>query len=58
MLARKWQFGDALVECILEHHKADAEPQAMLDCLRMADALCRHLAIGAAGNPWREEELA
>lgn len=58
LLARKWQFGDALVECILRHHEANAEPHAMLDCLRMADAICRKLAFGAAGNPWREEELA
>lgn len=58
LLARKWQFGDALIECILKHHETNVQPQAMLDCLRMADALCRKLAIGAAGNPWREEELA
>lgn len=58
LLARKWQFGEALVECIRDHHAADAASHAMLDCLRMADAICRKEGFGAAGNPWREEELA
>ncbi|MFN3884741.1 MAG: HDOD domain-containing protein [Rhodocyclaceae bacterium] len=58
LLARKWQFGEALVECIRDHHAAEAAPHAMLDCLRMADAICRKQGFGAAGNPWREEELA
>jgi hypothetical protein len=30
----------------------------MLDCLRMADAICRKHAFGDSGNPWRDEELA
>ena len=58
LLAQKWQFGAALVECIRDHHAADAAPSAMLDCLRMADAICRKQAFGDSGNPWREEELA
>ncbi|WP_126445914.1 HDOD domain-containing protein [Sulfuricystis multivorans] len=58
LLAKKWQFGEALVACIRDHHAADVAPQAMLDCLRMADAICRKQSIGAAGNPWREEEMA
>lgn len=58
MLARKWQFGDSLVDCIRDHHAADAAPSAMLDCLRMADAICRKHAFGDSGNPWREDELA
>jgi putative nucleotidyltransferase with HDIG domain len=58
LLAKKWQFAEVLVDCIRDHHHEDAEPSAMLDCLRMADMICRKLAFGDAGNPWREEELA
>ena len=58
MLAKKWQFAEQLVNCIRDHHKDDAEPSAMLDCLRMADLICRHMAYGDAGNPWTEGELA
>lgn len=58
LLAKKWQFADGLVECIRDHHKEEVEPTAMMDCLRMADIICRKHAFGDAGNPWREEELA
>lgn len=58
LLAKKWQFGDTLVDCIRDHHAADAAAHPMLDCLRMADAICRRHAFGDSGNPWREEELA
>ncbi len=58
LLAQKWQFAAPLVQCIRDHHAVEAAPSAMLDCLRMADAVCRKLAFGDSGNPWREEELA
>jgi putative nucleotidyltransferase with HDIG domain len=58
LLARKWQFGESLVDCIHDHHAPDVEPRPMLDCLRMADAICRKHAFGDSGNPWRDEELA
>ncbi|MBS3935116.1 MAG: HDOD domain-containing protein [Sulfuritalea sp.] len=58
LLARKWQFGESLVDCIRDHHALDLEPTPMLDCLRMADAICRKHAFGDSGNPWREEEPA
>lgn len=58
LLAKKWQFAAPLVDCIRDHHTEQAEPSAMLDCLRMADAICRKHAFGDSGNPWREEELA
>lgn len=57
LLAKKWQFAEPLVNCIRNHHAEHAEPDAMLDCLRMADAICRKHAFGDSGNPWREEEL-
>jgi putative nucleotidyltransferase with HDIG domain len=58
LLAKKWQFGAALVDCIRDHHAPDVEPRPMLDCLRMADAICRKHAFGDSGNPWRDEEQA
>ena len=58
LLAQKWQFGATLVDCIRDHHAANVEPGPMLDCLRMADAICRKHAFGEAGNPWRDEDLA
>lgn len=58
LLAQKWQFGATLVDCIRDHHAVDAAPTAMLDCQRMADAICRKHAFGDSGNPWREDELA
>ncbi|MCX8086197.1 MAG: HDOD domain-containing protein [Rhodocyclaceae bacterium] len=58
LLAKKWQFAEPLVECIRDHHNPAAAPSAMMDCLRMADMICRRQAFGDAGNPWREEELS
>ena len=58
LLAKKWQFAEPLIDCIRDHHKEDAESSVMLDCLRMADLICRRQAFGDAGNPWRDEELA
>ncbi|MCX8017019.1 MAG: HDOD domain-containing protein, partial [Rhodocyclaceae bacterium] len=58
LLAKKWQFAEPLVECIRDHHNEAAEASAMMDCLRLADMICRRQAWGDAGNPWREEELA
>ena len=58
LLAKKWQFAEPLVNCIRDHHAPDAEASPMLDCLRMADMICRRLVIGDAGNPWQDDELA
>jgi putative nucleotidyltransferase with HDIG domain len=58
MLARRWQFADDLVQCIHDHHNADAEPTAMLDCLRTANQIARKLELGNSGNPWRDTEPA
>ena len=56
MLTTKWQFPAHLVECIRDHHNPDAERTAMLDCVRMADQICRKLNFGDAGNAWRDNE--
>jgi putative nucleotidyltransferase with HDIG domain len=58
LLAKKWQFAEGLVNAIRDHHNDAAEPGAMIDCLRMADIICRKQVFGDAGNPWREEDLA
>jgi putative nucleotidyltransferase with HDIG domain len=58
MLAKRWQFSDHLVDCIRDHHNPDAEPSAMMDCLRMANQIARKLEVGDSGNPWRDGELS
>ena len=58
MLAKRWQFADELVQCIQDHHRMDAEPTAMLDCLRTANQISRKLDLGKSGNPWRDTEAA
>jgi putative nucleotidyltransferase with HDIG domain len=56
LLAKRWAFPDYLVDCIRDHHNPEAEPSAMMDCLRVADQLVRYRDIGDSGNPWRETE--
>jgi putative nucleotidyltransferase with HDIG domain len=56
MLATKWQFPGHLVACIRDHHNPDAEPTPLMDCVRVADQICRKLAVGDSGNAWREDE--
>lgn len=41
MLAARWKFPEPLVECIRNHHVADARPSMMRDCLLVADQICR-----------------
>lgn len=41
MLAKRWQFPPQLIQCIRDHHAENAEPSAVLDCLRVADQICR-----------------
>ena len=56
MLAQKWQFPQALIDCIRSHHDNDAQPTAMNDCLRMADVLSRHLGQPDGSSHYREGE--
>ncbi len=55
MLAKKWQFPNSLVECIRDHHVENAVPSAMLDCLRVADQVCR--GAGLAGGGLLEQDV-
>ncbi|HEX8986766.1 MAG TPA: HDOD domain-containing protein [Rhodocyclaceae bacterium] len=56
MLATKWQFPAHLVACIRDHHSTEAEPTPLMDCVRVADQICRKLGVGDSGNAWREDE--
>ena len=56
LLATKWQFPEHLVACIRDHHDFAAAPTPVMDCVRVADQICRKLAFGDAGNAWREDE--
>ena len=56
MLATKWQFPAHLIECIRDHHAAEVDSNPLIDCVRMADQICRKLSFGDAGNAWREDE--
>ncbi len=57
MLAAKWQFPPTLGECIRDHHRLDVPATPMLDCLRVANQICRRQSIGDSGNPFRDEEM-
>jgi putative nucleotidyltransferase with HDIG domain len=56
LLAKRWAFPEHLIDCIRDHHNPQAEPSAMMDCLRMADQVVRYRDIGDSGNPWRGTE--
>ncbi|MEZ5490727.1 MAG: HDOD domain-containing protein [Gammaproteobacteria bacterium] len=59
MLTRRWQFPYELSQCIANHHDPAAEPDPLLDCLRVANQLTRRAKIGNSQNPFREgEQLA
>lgn len=58
MLARRWQFAEPLAQCIQDHHRPDAAPSALLDCLRTANQITRLRQLGDSGNPWRAGEPA
>jgi len=57
MLAAKWQFPPALGECIRDHHRLDVPTTPLLDCLRVANQICRRQCIGDSGNPFRDDEM-
>lgn len=58
MLVRRWQFAEPLAQCIQDHHRPDAAPSALLDCLRTANQIARLRQLGDSGNPWRDGESA
>ncbi len=57
MLGEKWQLPASLVACIREHHNleisalpADTDTM-MLDCVRVANNIAKHLNFGQSGSP-------
>lgn len=58
MLTKRWQFAEELVQCIHDHHRSEAEPSAILDCLRTANQIARKLELGDSGHIWHTGELA
>lgn len=50
MLAARWNFSEPLVASIRNHHVDTAPQSAMLDCLRMADQICRGIDMEGALN--------
>ncbi|MFN0314185.1 MAG: HDOD domain-containing protein [Burkholderiales bacterium] len=57
MLAAKWQFPAALGECIRDHHRLHVPRTPLLDCLRVANQICRRQKVGDSGNPFHDDEI-
>jgi putative nucleotidyltransferase with HDIG domain len=55
-LAERWQFPEHLVDVIRHHHSEDQAPDAMMECLRVANQISRMRELGDAGNPWLGDE--
>ena len=55
MLAARWQFPVSLVDSIRNHHVADAPRTAILDCLRVADQICRGLTREGELTVWDDQ---
>ena len=55
-LAERWQFPPNLVEVIRMHHAGNQAPDAMMDCLQVANQISRMRELGDGGNPWRGDE--
>jgi putative nucleotidyltransferase with HDIG domain len=51
MLAEKWQFPKALVDCIRNHHTPDSEDSAMWATVYAANQISKKMAFGDSGNP-------
>jgi putative nucleotidyltransferase with HDIG domain len=47
MLAKRWQFPETLVQCIRDHHRSDVESTLMMDCVRLADQICRKVYLSS-----------
>ena len=55
MLAARWQFPEALVDCIRHHHWTDKSPSALRDCLRVADQICRGNGLEVEPTVWDDQ---
>ncbi len=55
MLAEKWQFHPALVDCIRKHHSADGEESGMWASVYTANQVSNKMSFGDGGDPCVEE---
>ena len=55
MLAARWEIPAPLVECIRNHHVETAERTSMLDCLRVADQICRGMGLDDELIMWDDQ---
>jgi len=51
MLAEKWQFPQALIDCIRNHHSEDSGEGGMWSSVYTANQISKKLAFGNSGNP-------
>ncbi len=56
LLVAKLKFPDPMVECIRNHHSPDFPPNAMMDCVRVANQVSRKLGLGKSGSRWTDTE--
>jgi putative nucleotidyltransferase with HDIG domain len=55
ILVANWKFPEPLVECIRDHHIDNASRTAMLDCLRVADQICRGIGLKDELMVWDDQ---
>lgn len=55
MLGEFWGLPAELNMCILDHHHFQQEPNALTDCVFVANQVAKHLQLGNAGNPVIED---
>jgi putative nucleotidyltransferase with HDIG domain len=51
MLAEKWQFPQALVDCIHDHHAENGVDSGMWASVQAANQISKKMAFGDSGNP-------
>ena len=55
MLAARWAFPETLIESIRNHHVVTAPHTAILDCLRVADQICRGIGLEGEAAVWDDQ---
>ena len=56
MLAARWQFPQALVDSIHHHHRNDMQASVIVDCLRVADQICRGNGLEREPTVWDDQQ--
>jgi putative nucleotidyltransferase with HDIG domain len=55
MLAARWKFSEPLVDAIRNHHREEVPGSAILDCLQVADQLCRGIEMDDVPVVWDDQ---